>query len=27
MEINGYLTLTDGDFVYESIQFNEYIDK
>ena len=27
MEINGYLTLTDGDSVYESIQFNEYIDK
>ena len=27
MEINRYLTLTDGDSVYESIQFNEYIDK
>ena len=27
MEISWYLTLTDDNFVYESIKFNEYIDQ
>ena len=27
MEINGYLTLTDGNSIYESIAVDEYIDR